>query len=133
MFAVSVAGKFLPGDETSLVVWKGNRLEVFAAGEEGLVSVAECRLFGSVEAALLLRSSSSSSSSSGCDRLFVLTAEHQLLVLAVSAAHVIEEAATGAVRDAAGEPAAPLAVAGDKMIALILNEGMLKAKRKKKK
>jgi DNA damage-binding protein 1 len=116
----SVVGKFLPGQDT-LIVWKSNRLEVFTLSEDGLVAVTECKLYGQIELAILFRAPGEVK-----DRLFVLTREHQILTLNVSENHVIEEVATGAIADAAGERARALAVIGEKMAALILNEGMLK-------
>ncbi len=118
----SCVGKFLGEDRTALVVSKGSRLEVFTLGEEGLVPVTECRLYGHVEASFLFRAPGEAS-----DRLFVLTREHQVLALSVSREHVIEEVATGSIGDNVGERAdVALAAYGDKLVGMVLYEGMLK-------
>jgi hypothetical protein len=94
---------------------------VFALSEEGIVAVTECKIYGHIEKAVLFRAPGEDH-----DRLFVLTREHHILTLNVSQNHVIEEVATGCIQDLAGEKAEPLVAMGEKMVALILYEGMLK-------
>jgi DNA damage-binding protein 1 len=96
----SCVGKFLSDKENALVVAKSSRLELYTLGEEGLVPVTECKLYGHVEAAFLFRVAGEAT-----DRLFVLTREHQVLALGVSREHVIEELAVGSIGDNVGERA----------------------------
>lgn len=96
----SCVGKFLGDKEKVLVVTKGSRLELYTLGEEGLVPVTECKLYGHVEASFLFRVAGEAS-----DRLFVLTREHQVLALGVSREQVIEELAAGSIGDNVGERA----------------------------